>query len=85
MRPTPRLRNHTSFKRAIVKYNGGAGALLCSKCRVILATGFDYPDVPHICSRCDANGLTYNLPGRVLTHPEDKEKPAEDEPGRDAR
>lgn len=26
------------MKKAIVKYNGGAGALLCSKCRKIIKT-----------------------------------------------
>lgn len=30
---------------AIFKYNGGLGALLCSKCRVIIKTGKDFtPD-----------------------------------------
>ena len=28
---------------AIVKYNGGRGALLCEACRVIVATGNDIP------------------------------------------
>lgn len=30
--------------KAIFKYNGGLGALLCSKCRVIINTGKDITD-----------------------------------------
>jgi hypothetical protein len=29
-------------EKAIVKFNGGLGALLCSKCRVIIKTGIDF-------------------------------------------
>jgi hypothetical protein len=29
-------------ERAIVKFNGGLGALLCSKCRVIIKIGKDF-------------------------------------------
>jgi hypothetical protein len=30
------------MNKADFKYNGGAGALLCSKCKVIIKTGKDY-------------------------------------------
>lgn len=30
--------------KAIFKYNNGAGALLCTKCRVIIKTGKDYTE-----------------------------------------
>lgn len=37
--------------RADFKYNGGAGALLCSKCRVIIKIGKDYTDKEKLASR----------------------------------
>jgi NAD-dependent SIR2 family protein deacetylase len=30
------------MEKAIFKFNGGLGALLCSKCRVIIKTGKDF-------------------------------------------
>ena len=30
--------------KAIFKFNGGLGALLCSKCRVIIKTGKDFTE-----------------------------------------
>lgn len=30
------------MSKAIFKFNNGNGALLCSKCRVIIKTGIDY-------------------------------------------
>lgn len=30
------------MSKAIFKFNGGAGAILCSKCRVIIKTGKDF-------------------------------------------
>lgn len=32
------------MEKAIFKYNGGLGALLCSSCRVIMKTGKDFTD-----------------------------------------
>lgn len=40
------------YKYATVKFNGGSGALLCSKCRIIIATGFEHEDVQHFCVNC---------------------------------
>jgi hypothetical protein len=31
-------------EKAIFKFNGGLGALLCSKCRVIIKTGRDFTE-----------------------------------------
>jgi hypothetical protein len=31
-------------ERAIIKFNGGLGAILCSKCRVIIKTGKSYTE-----------------------------------------
>ena len=31
--------------KAIFKFNGGLGALLCSKCSVIIKTGKDFTDI----------------------------------------
>ena len=33
--------------KAIIKYNSGLGALLCSKCRVIIKTGKDFTEEEH--------------------------------------
>jgi hypothetical protein len=41
------------YKNAIVKFNGGAGALLCNGCRVIIDYGFKHKDVEHYCSKCE--------------------------------
>ena len=38
--------------KAIIKFNNGNGALLCNKCRVIIATGFDHEDKEHYCKEC---------------------------------
>lgn len=40
------------FRRAVVKFNNGNGALLCNRCRVIIATGSDHQDVEHYCDEC---------------------------------
>jgi hypothetical protein len=37
------------YRRAIVKWNGGRGALLCNRCGVILAVGFVHDDTEHYC------------------------------------
>ena len=42
----------TTYLNADVRFNGGAGALLCNVCRVILAEGFDHEDVEHLCESC---------------------------------
>lgn len=39
---------------ALIKYNGGRNALLCSTCRVIIKEDFrikDIKDVPHYCDK----------------------------------
>lgn len=41
------------YKHAIVKFNGGTGALLCNGCRVILAYGLRHKDVEHYCKDCE--------------------------------
>jgi hypothetical protein len=52
------------MEKAIFKYNGGLGALLCSKCRVIIKTGKDFTEEeimaikgkidmpPQYCNKC---------------------------------
>ncbi len=37
------------YRQAIVKWNGGRGALLCNRCGVIIATGFEHADTEHYC------------------------------------
>ena len=54
------MKNHSSYKIADVRFNGGAGALLCNKCKVILSEGFFYSynkmplpeDKLHYCKKC---------------------------------
>jgi hypothetical protein len=65
------------MEKAIFKFNGGLGALLCSKCRTIIKTGSQMTDQeknamkglellpPAFCSKC-ATGVHY-----VLTRVED--------------
>jgi hypothetical protein len=43
-----------SYKIAVVKFNGGRGALLCNGCQTILATGFSHADKAHYCTTCAA-------------------------------
>ena len=40
------------YRHALVKWNGGRGALLCNRCEVIIAEGFDHEDVEHLCTAC---------------------------------
>lgn len=40
------------YKNAIVKFNGGVGALLCSECSIIIKYGFRHKDVEHYCEDC---------------------------------
>lgn len=41
------------YRHAIVKFNGGRGALLCNQCSVIIDYGFNHKDVEHYCSKCE--------------------------------
>jgi len=55
----------TMDEKAIFKFNNGNGALLCSKCRVIIKTGRDFDDLelkaikgevklpPQYCKQCN--------------------------------
>jgi hypothetical protein len=40
------------YWRAVWKFNGGNGALLCNRCGVIIATGIDHEDVEYYCVEC---------------------------------
>jgi len=40
------------YKRAIVMWNGGNGALLCNHCRVIVREGTEHEDIEHYCVEC---------------------------------
>jgi hypothetical protein len=41
-----------NYRSAIVKWNGGRGALLCNRCRTILREGIRHTDVEHFCDDC---------------------------------
>lgn len=41
-----------NYKHAIVKFNGGKGALCCNKCGKIIATGLAHNDREHYCEVC---------------------------------
>jgi hypothetical protein len=44
--------DENKHKRAIVKFNGGRGALLCNRCRTIIRSGTDHEDIEHYCAEC---------------------------------
>jgi hypothetical protein len=41
-----------AYDRAIFKFNNGNGALLCNRCRIIIATGNEHEDIEHYCEAC---------------------------------
>ncbi len=41
-----------NYRTAIVKWNGGRGALLCNRCRTIIREGFEHADIEHFCADC---------------------------------
>ena len=41
------------YKLAEVKFNNGAGALLCNRCSIIIDYGFDHEDKFHFCEKCE--------------------------------
>lgn len=48
----------TPYKHAIVKFNGGFGALLCNKCFHIIKEDFDIAEIEdreHLCKTCEMN------------------------------
>ena len=40
------------FGVADVRFNGGAGALLCNSCQIIVEYGWDHEDEEHYCESC---------------------------------
>lgn len=44
------------YKHAIVKFNGGRGALLCNGCRTIIVYGFEHNDQEYFCVKCEPKG-----------------------------
>ena len=52
-----------SYEKAMVKLNGGEGALLCNRCSIIVSTGkADYRDIEHYCEDC------YNKVNQKVEH-----------------
>lgn len=49
------------YEHAIVKWNGGRGALLCNRCWIIVAQGFEHEDIEHFCATC-AHGPAREAP-----------------------
>ena len=50
----PKKEKPVPYRYALVKFNGGLGALLCNGCLIIVAYGFDHKDKLHYCEGCDA-------------------------------
>jgi hypothetical protein len=48
------------YHLALVKFNGGRGALLCNDCRLVIAIGFNHTDTLHYCPACIQQRLTTN-------------------------
>ena len=42
-------------RKAVFKFNGGAGALLCSKCKIVIKTGKDFTEIEWKAVRGEAN------------------------------
>lgn len=42
----------SKYEKADVRFNSGAGAVLCQKCSVILSYGFRHTDIEHYCGNC---------------------------------
>jgi hypothetical protein len=40
------------YEQADVRWNSGAGALLCNDCSKIIAYGFEHEDKEHFCEKC---------------------------------
>ena len=40
------------YEHADVRFNSGAGALLCNRCSTIIAYGFKHEDKEHYCDKC---------------------------------
>lgn len=53
------------YERAIVKWNGGRGALLCNRCGIIVAEGFEHEDIEHFCAAC-ARGAAQEAPSGAV-------------------
>lgn len=45
------------MKKLIIKFNGGALAILCSKCRVIIKTGEDFTEEEKLYVKGDIKSL----------------------------
>jgi late competence protein required for DNA uptake (superfamily II DNA/RNA helicase) len=44
--------------KAIIKFNNGLGALLCSSCDIIIRTGFEHDlTKAHYCDKCEENTM----------------------------
>jgi hypothetical protein len=50
------MSNPRIYKRAIIKFNGGRGALLCNRCRIIVREGTEHEDIEHYCDECKGGG-----------------------------
>jgi hypothetical protein len=48
-----------NYENAIVKFNGGRGALLCNWCRRVITTGIKHEDVWHSCDTCEQQLYDY--------------------------
>ena len=40
------------YEQADVRFNSGAGALLCNECQIIIDYGFKHEDKKHYCEKC---------------------------------
>ena len=55
------IKEGKSYEKAIVKFNGGRGALLCNGCNVILSYGSDHEDMRHYCEKCFDSKNSYSI------------------------
>lgn len=53
----------SNYEKAVVKFNGGKGALLCQVCNKVIATGMIHEDKEHLCDTCSWLEIIHFLTG----------------------
>lgn len=49
------------YNCADVRFNSGVGALLCNRCSVIIAYGYEHEDTFHFCEKCEPHKVEWCL------------------------
>lgn len=60
-----------SEKKLELRFNGGAGALLCPTCRCIVAYGFEHVGKIYLCKNCQTEMVVSGKRGNLIALVED--------------